>query len=121
MKLTTLIENTTCRPDLTPEHGLSLYIETGEHRILFDAGQSDAFADNAEKMGIDLGEVDLAILSHGHYDHGGGIAKFLQINKKAPVYINKHGFEPHYNGTEKNIGLDTELLELMEEWENLCN
>ena len=109
MKIRTLIENTTCRPDLTPEHGLSLYIETGEHRILFDAGQSDAFADDAEKLGIDLSSVDLAILSHGHYDHGGGLCRFLEINSTAPIYLSRYAFEPHYNGSGKFIGLPPEL------------
>ena len=109
MKIWTLMENTACREDLTAEHGLSLYIETGNRKILFDAGQSGSFADNAEKMGIDLGEVDLAILSHGHYDHGGGMKRFLQINATAPIYFSRHAFEPHYNGVEKYIGLDPAL------------
>lgn len=111
MKIVTLMENTACREDLTAEHGLSLYIETGDRRILFDAGQSGAFADNAEKLGIDLSEVDLAVLSHGHYDHGGGLARFLDLNATAPVYLNPHAFEPHFNGAEKDIGLDKTLLE----------
>ena len=54
MKIYTLLENTTCRENLAAEHGLSLYIETGSHNILFDTGQTGAFADNAEKMGVDL-------------------------------------------------------------------
>ena len=57
----------------------------------------------------DLADVDIAVLSHGHYDHGGGLATFLELNKNAPVYINRHAFEPHFNGTEKYIGLDTSL------------
>lgn len=109
MRVCTLLENTACRTDLTAEHGLSLYIESGPHRILFDAGQSGAFADNAEKLGIDLSKVDLAILSHGHYDHGGGLRRFLEINGHAPVYLSRHAFEPHYNGVGKNIGLDPAL------------
>lgn len=109
MKIWTLIENTACRSDLSAEHGLSLYIETGDHRILFDAGQSGAFADNAEKMGIDLSKVDLAIISHGHYDHGGGLARFLERNRTAPVYLSCHAFERHYNAAGKYIGLDSTL------------
>lgn len=109
MKIHVLIENTTSDERLEAEHGLSLFIETDKHNILFDTGQSGDFADNAEKMGLDLSKIDIAILSHGHYDHGGGIKRFLGINDKALVYMNKDSFEPHYNGTEKYIGLDTEL------------
>lgn len=109
MKLITLIENTTLSPALTAEHGLSLYIETDNHKILFDMGQSPTFAENAEKLGVNLREVDIAILSHGHYDHGGGLAKFLELNSTAPVYVNRHAFGPHYNASDKYIGLDAAL------------
>ena len=109
MIIKTLIENTTCRGDLAAEHGLSLYIETGAHNILFDMGQSGAFADNAAKMGVDLSAVDLAVLSHGHYDHGGGIETFLSLNGHAPVYVSEYAFGEHYNGTEKYIGLADSL------------
>lgn len=111
MKIWTLTENTACREDFTAEHGLSLYIETENHRILFDAGQTAAFGDNAGKLGIDLKKVDFGVLSHGHYDHGGGLAKFLEINATAPVYVNHQAFGPHYNGTAKYIGLDPGLLQ----------
>ena len=109
MKLITLIENTTAQADLTCEHGLSLYIETGTHRILFDAGQSTAFADNAEKLGIDLAKVDFAILSHGHYDHSGGLLRFLELNPTAPIYLHRDAFEPHFNAADKDIGLPPAL------------
>ena len=85
MKIYTLMENTTCNEALACEHGLSLYIEAAGKRILFDAGQTGAFADNAEKMGIDLSQVDICILSHGHYDHGGGLKRFLEVNDHAPI------------------------------------
>ena len=109
MKVVVLAENTSTNENLSCEHGLSLYIETGNYKILFDMGQTNLFAENANKLGIDLSEVDIAVLSHGHYDHGGGLKTFLEINKKAPVYISKYAFEPHYNGTEKYIGLDVSL------------
>ena len=109
MRVVTLIENTAGCPELVCEHGLSFYIETGKHRILFDAGQTDAFAQNAEKLNVDLGSVDFAVLSHGHYDHGGGLQKFLQINQTAPVYLRRDAFLLHQNGQGKNIGLDPQL------------
>ena len=108
MKITALTENTS-KSGLPYEHGLSLYIETEEHNILFDTGQTELFAKNAEKLGVDLSKVDTAVLSHGHYDHGGGLKKFLELNKTAPVYMSKFAFEPHFNGTEKYIGLDLSL------------
>lgn len=109
MKIVTLMENTASREDLAHEHGLSLYIETGGLRILFDAGQTGAFADNAEKLVVDLGQVDFAVLSHGHYDHGGGLKRFLELNDTAPIYLHRDGFMPHFNGAEKDIGLDPAL------------
>lgn len=108
MKIHVLMENTAGRPDMLTEHGLSLYVETKRHKILFDTGQSPAFAENARRLGIDLSQVDLAIISHGHYDHGGGLAKFLEINQTAPVYLNCHAFEKHGH-KERDIGLDQNL------------
>ena len=109
MKIISLVENTSRKDGMEAEHGLSLYIETKDHKILFDMGQTNLFEKNARKLNIDLSNVDIAILSHGHYDHGGGLARFLEINAHAPVYINKHAFEPHFNGKDKYIGLDPSL------------
>ena len=108
MKITVLIENTTRREDLSAEHGLSLLIETGVHTILFDAGQSGAFADNAEKLGIDLNKVDFCVLSHGHYDHGGGLRRFLEVNGHAPVYLSRYSFGEYFS-SGKYIGLNPDL------------
>ncbi len=109
MKLWTLIENTACRTDLAAEHGLSLYLEIGHRRILFDAGQTESFADNASLMGVDLSKVDTAILSHGHYDHGGGLKRFLCLNEKAPLYLSRYAFGLHFNGSDAYIGLNPAL------------
>lgn len=111
MKITVLTENTAKNENFKCEHGLSLYIETNDKKILFDAGQSDIFLKNSKTLGIYLGTVDLCILSHGHYDHGGGLKYFLEINNNAPIYINEHAFEPHYNGKGKYIGLNPVLKE----------
>jgi len=109
MKIKVLVENTTIKDRLIPEHGLSLYIETENSKILFDSGQTVAFAVNAEVMGVDLKTVDFAVLSHGHYDHGGGLLKFSEMNNTAPIYINKNAFGEYYNGTQKFIGIDKTL------------
>lgn len=109
MKIWVLIENTSLSPCWVAEHGLSLLIETCGRRILFDTGASGAFADNAANMGVDLCSVDACVISHGHYDHGGGLLRFLQQNAHAPVWVSPHAFEPHFNGNGKNIGLPSQL------------
>ena len=108
MKIYALNENTT-NLDLETEHGLSLYIETTHHKILFDMGQTDLFARNAVRLGIDLSQVDIAILSHGHYDHGGGLSTFLTLNDHAPVYIRPEAWGDFYSSPVKYIGLDASL------------
>ncbi len=108
MEITVLAENTT-ECNMPVEHGLSLYIEVCGKKILFDMGETELFSENAKKLGKDIGGVDTAIVSHGHYDHGGGLEKFLQINSKAKVYISRYAFEPHYNASGKYIGLKEEL------------
>ncbi|HBQ64245.1 MAG TPA: MBL fold hydrolase [Clostridiales bacterium] len=109
-----LSENTSRSDQLGSEHGLSLYIETKKHKILFDTGASGLFAKNADKLGVDLSEVDLAVISHGHYDHGGGIKTFLSINSQAKIYLHQKAFEKHYSNRPGNarteIGLDEALL-----------
>lgn len=105
------MENTSIRPDLVAEHGLSLLVEACGRRILFDTGASCAFADNAAKMGLDLSTVDACVLSHGHYDHGGGLLRFLQENSHAPVLVSPHAFDCHYNAHGKEIGLPSSLLQ----------
>lgn len=110
MIIKVLTENTALDSTFECEHGLSLYIETKNHRILFDMGQTDLFSRNAEALGVDLKEVDIAFLSHGHYDHSGGLEKFLAINEKAKVYLSRFAFGEYYNGTEKFIGVSKNLL-----------
>ncbi len=89
MIVTTLIENTcvTQRDDLAAEHGLSLHIRANGTEILFDTGAGGAFADNAARLDVQLDTVQAAVISHHHYDHGGGLARFFQANAQAPVYM----------------------------------
>lgn len=117
MKIVNLIENTAGIDECVPLHGLSFYVETLKHRILFDAGPSDAVLGNAERLGIDLKQVDVAVLSHGHYDHSGGFWEFAKINPYATIYMQHKagGGYYGYDGGEKGyrfIGIDKELLKL---------
>ena len=109
MKISMLMENTPFAEGFQSEHGLSIHVETEAHRILFDMGQSDGFLANAARLGIDLAEVDIAVLSHGHYDHGGGLEAFLAVNNQALVYVSRYAFDPCFAGAERYIGLKPEL------------
>lgn len=92
MKMISLVENNSARADCGAIHGLSLYIETGDRRILFDMGQNALFLENAEVLGVDIAAVDLGFLSHGHYDHGGGLPLFCKRNNHAPILVSPHAF-----------------------------
>lgn len=113
MKLIVLSDNTSVSESLESEHGLSIYIETTGHHILFDTGAGCIFKRNAEKLGVDLATVELLVLSHGHYDHGGGLRTFLEVNSRAKIFIHKQAFEAHYSKRMEGpayIGLDQTLL-----------
>lgn len=113
MRITVLLENSTPSSRLVAQHGLSLFIEAAGFRILFDMGPGAAFIDNARTLGIDVASADLAIVSHGHADHGGGLCAYLDatrgIRDEAPVYVRAHAFDRHLSGTREvhhDIGLD---------------
>lgn len=95
MKIVTLVENTTKNNKLQSAHGLSMYIELGDLKILFDLGPKDLYLKNAKKLGINIALVDILVLSHGHNDHGSGLQKFLKKNKIAKVYASKYIFDDH--------------------------
>ncbi len=113
MRITTLVENESILPQLGAEHGLSLYVEANDQKILFDMGRGDLFAENAALLNCPISDVDLAVISHGHYDHGGGLATFLTENKRAKIYLLESAFLPHrskrINGEIADIGLDVTL------------
>lgn len=111
MKITVLMENTKGHEQCFYEHGLSLYIETNHHHILFDTGQSEHMIDNANILGIDLKKVDIVILSHGHYDHSGALLAFATINPHAKIYMQKEALIPHFHG-ERYIGIDERIKDL---------
>lgn len=81
MRIINLIENTEGIDGCVYAHGLSFYIETSGHKLLMDLGPSEDTIKNAAVLGVDLSSVDTVILSHGHYDHSGGIIPFTKINE----------------------------------------
>ena len=114
MNIITLVENTPgnlCEG----EHGLSFYIETQHHKLLMDFGSSNLLLKNSFLLNIDLTQVDTCILSHGHYDHAGGILPFSKINSTAKIYLKSSVGGEYYNlshGYDKYIGIDKEILNL---------
>ena len=120
MRVSVLLENATPSSRFVAKHGLSLFLEAdrpaGPLRVLFDFGPDESFLANARTLGIDVGAADVAVLSHGHYDHGGGLRAYLGATAgaphPAPVYVQEHAFERHVSGTPAHhhgIGLDPEL------------
>ena len=120
MKIINLIENTEGKPGCINEHGLSFYIETDKHKVLLDLGQTDSAIQNANIMGVDLKAVDTVVLSHGHYDHSGGIMPFSEINDKATIYMQQSAGGEYYADDGKRlidnryryIGINKDILEL---------
>ncbi len=120
MRIVNLIENTAGRVGCAFAHGLSFYVETEKHKLLVDLGPSDETFKNAEKLGIDLTQVDTVILSHGHYDHSGGIMTFSNINPTAVIYMQESAGEDYYadDGADagdkryRYIGIDKDILNL---------
>lgn len=102
-KITTLIENNPSTDlNLNYEHGLSLYIEIDEFKILFDSGSSGDFIQNAEILKVDLNNLNYVILSHGHYDHSGGFKKFVEKEKNSyKLIVGKGFFNDKYKLIEK--------------------
>lgn len=119
MRIINLIENTEGTSGCTAAHGLSFYVETPKHRLLLDLGPSDETLRNAERLGIDLTKVDTVVLSHGHYDHSGGILGFLEINEKAKIYLQRSATKAYYaddgadapGGRYRYIGIDPRIVE----------
>lgn len=109
MKLTFLVDNNTCS-DLTPEWGLSVYIQYGEQTLLLDTGASDTFAKNAEMLGLPLEQVEFGVLSHAHYDHSDGMETFFEKNSTAPFYLRAGCGENCYHG-DTYIGIRRGMLE----------
>src|SRR5574344_3030767 len=105
MELKILIDNNQSKsnPKLLSEHGLSIYIEEGSLRYLFDVGASGRWSINARELGLNVEDIDHLILSHGHADHTGGLSSFLIQNSKAKIFasekVSKYSYSSYRNET----------------------
>lgn len=115
MRIINLVENELGETGCEAAHGLSFYVETENHKLLFDTSPSDVVLRNAQKLGVDLTAVDTVILSHGHYDHSGGIIAFVELNPNAKIYMQHNAGGDYYafDGEDKGfryIGIDKKIL-----------
>jgi len=115
--VTILIENTTAETGLQPQHGLSLWLEAGQERILIDTGQDGSFLQNAHSMDIDLASITQVVLTHGHYDHTGGIPALLETGVTPRITVHPQAWEDRIacpkNAPPRAIGIpwSQELLD----------
>ena len=116
--VTTLVENSVTGRNVRAEHGLSYFIRTGRHR-LFDTGQSELLGQNAREMGLRLEEVEAIALSHGHYDHTGGISATRVLAPNARLFLHPDALKPKFagnpDGTSRSVGLAKESLHAIQQ------
>lgn len=111
--LSVLVDNFTCA-GLSVEHGFSAWVTVGETSILLDTGSGQALLPNANTLAVDLEQATALVLSHGHYDHTGGVAHFLQNNSHAAVYcaegFDRDRYSCHSGVPPRAIGMREEDL-----------
>lgn len=115
MKIINLMEDTAGEKDVFTEHGFCIYIESSKQKFLVDTGASEKTWENAKRLGIDISEVNFVFLSHGHYDHSGGILSFAEQNPDAKIYMHVHAGKDYYHikgSKEKYIGIDKKIMDL---------
>lgn len=110
--VTLLSENCVNRLGLLAEHGLSWWIDTGDHRVLFDTGQGMVLFRNTATLGIDLASASAIVLSHGHYDHTSGLPAALEAAPHASLWMHPRATEPKFTGSgETSRRISTDFME----------
>jgi 7,8-dihydropterin-6-yl-methyl-4-(beta-D-ribofuranosyl)aminobenzene 5'-phosphate synthase len=97
LTITVLVENTAGARGLLGEHGLSFWVEADSYKLLFDTGQGYALRHNARELGIDLRDSDAVALSHGHYDHAGGLPSVFEETRNAVLFLHPDAIAPKYS------------------------
>jgi 7,8-dihydropterin-6-yl-methyl-4-(beta-D-ribofuranosyl)aminobenzene 5'-phosphate synthase len=108
IRLTCLINDTPADPALPAELGLAFLLQTADHNLLFDTGQTGLVVPNARQLGLDLSTVDRVVLSHGHYDHTGGLHALLDLLPPATLFAHPAAFDrkfSHRTGAPRDIGI----------------
>lgn len=119
MDIKVLMENVTYSQNLKSQHGLSFLVTDENIKLLFDTAQNQDFICNAISMNESLKDIDYVVLSHGHYDHTGGLESFLKINKKAKIIMSRYAVEEKYsNSTGEIRSIGFPLKERYKEFEN---
>ncbi len=117
VRITVLVENSVHRQSLVAEHGLSFYVEFGGETFLFDTGQSDAILTNVRILRLSLDNLKAIMLSHGHYDHTGGLPAVLKAAARSQVYLHPAAFEPKFSrgpmGKTRFIGMDPATVQAL--------
>ncbi|HYG36363.1 MAG TPA: MBL fold metallo-hydrolase [Clostridia bacterium] len=120
--ITTLVENTVNIGGLRGEHGLAFLIRCRGQKLLFDTGQSDLLLYNAERMGLALGDVQGVVLSHGHYDHTGGLDAVCKVAPRAQIFLHPTAIEPKFtknaDGTSRAIGMKADSAAVIRQAEH---
>ncbi len=109
IQLTSLVENSVREEGLIGEHGWAVWLETPERHILFDTGQSRLVETNALTLGVDLHRCDTVVLSHGHFDHTGGLVGILEKAREPKIYLHEGALQRRYscqqNKPTRQIGM----------------
>lgn len=104
LTITQLVENTAVGPGLLGEHGNALFIEADEYCLLFDTGQGLTLRHNAKLLDVPLKSIESIVLSHGHYDHMGGLAEALDMTGPIDLYLHPEALSTKFNQNGRNIG-----------------
>lgn len=125
IQLTVLVENTVQGRGLLGEHGWCVHLRTGSGAFLFDTGQSGLLRHNADLLDVDLSQVQAIALSHGHFDHTGGLPTVWQLAPRAKVYLHPAAPKTHYtrnpDGSTRTVGMTGPVRDALREKAALVN